>query len=137
MPVPGFPRRGLMPLRIGHVALLSTDPGGIEEMLVAGFGCYLTDRFENLSTFLTCNRDHHVFNLIWAPASGLHHIAFELRDVAHMTEAADLLARDDIALKWGPSRHTAGGNYALYYLAPDGNIVELYAGMDQCILDLD
>ncbi len=36
---------------------------------------------------------------------------------------------------WGPSRHTAGHNYASYHYDPDHTLVEFYTDMDIYLAD--
>jgi catechol 2,3-dioxygenase-like lactoylglutathione lyase family enzyme len=82
------------------------------------------------------HRDHHVINVVSAPESRLHHIAFELKDTAYLAVAADNLRAAGVRQLWGPSRHTAGHNIAGYHYDPDKVIVELYTEMDQFIPEL-
>ena len=130
MPAPGFSSVGIAPNRIGHVALLSPEAHRLVTLFTAGLGFTETDWFEDVVTFLTCNRDHHVMNVIAAPVAKLHHVAFELRGQPQQFEAADLLARAARPVVWGPSRHTAGHNLASYHYGPDRTLIELYTDMD-------
>jgi len=129
-PAPGFGVRGIVPLRLGHIALVSPEAERMVRFYGEVLGFHTTDWFEDRATFMTCNRDHHVINVINAPARKLHHIAFELRNATHQYEAADYLARNGVPVVWGPSRHTAGHNLASYHYSPNGVLVELYADMD-------
>jgi hypothetical protein len=61
----------------------------------------------------------------------IHHIAFELRDWAHVKDACDVLAEDRIPLAWGPVRHGIGHNIAIYHRNPDGIIVEHFTELDR------
>ncbi len=127
---------GFSPSRLGHVAILSTEARRVVEFLHEGLDCWTTDWFDDRATFLTCNRDHHVFNVLSAPFNGLHHVAFQLVDARHHFDAADRLAIEKIPLLWGPSRHTAGHNIASYHRAPEGSLVELYSDMDVYVPEL-
>lgn len=134
-PAPGFGVKGVVPLRLGHVALISPDAERMIKFYSDVLGFHTTDWFEGRATFMTCNRDHHVLNIVNAPARKLHHIAFELRNSAHQFEAADYLARVGVPVVWGPSRHTAGHNLASYHYSPDKVLIELYADMDVFLPD--
>ncbi len=136
-PAPGFGSRGVVPHRLGHVAIMSPDARGILDFLVRVVGFWTTDWFEDRVTFVTCNRDHHAINVIEAPVVALHHLAFEMRSRDHQAEASDLLARHGRPLLWGPSRHTAGHNLATYHSGADDVLVEFYADMDVYLPDLD
>ena len=71
-----------------------------------------------------------------APASRVHHIAFELRDSSCHVIAADALRVAGVNLLWGPSRHTAGHNVASYHHDPDKVMVEFYTEMDAFVPEL-
>jgi catechol-2,3-dioxygenase len=136
MPAPGFGKAGIVPNRLGHVAYLSPEAPKLIGFFTDILGFYKTDWFEDVATFLTCNHDHHVLNIIHAPVTKLHHIAFEMRGGSHQYVASDQLARAKLPIVWGPSRHTAGHNYASYHYDPDHTLVELYADMDVFLPDL-
>lgn len=127
---PGFPSRGIAPIRLGHVAIISPEAPALRRFYEEFLGFHYTDDFEGIATFLTCNRDHHVVNLVDAPESRIHHIAFELIDNAQHARACDLLAQAKLPTLWGPARHTAGHNLAGYHRDADGTMIELYTEMD-------
>ena len=133
---PGFKQTGAAPLRLGHIAVIC--PEG--EKLVAFFKDFLgfafTDDIGGVANFLTCNRDHHVVNLVNAPESRVHHFAFELKDTSQHGAAADALRAAGVNVLWGPARHTAGHNVAAYHHDPDKVMVELYTEMDVFIPEL-
>jgi catechol-2,3-dioxygenase len=136
MPAPGFAASGITPNRLGHIALLSPEAPRLIKFFDQTLGFHTTDWFEDVATFLTCNHDHHVLNIIGAPINKLHHIAFEMRGGGHQYQASDMLAKAGLPIVWGPSRHTAGHNYASYHYDPDHTLVELYADMDVYLPDL-
>jgi catechol 2,3-dioxygenase-like lactoylglutathione lyase family enzyme len=135
-PAPGFSNVGIAPNRIGHVALISPEAKQLVRFFTEGLGFAETDWFEDMVTFLTCNRDHHVMNIVSAPVTKIHHIAFELRGQPQQFQAADLLAQVNRPVVWGPSRHTAGHNLASYHYGPDRQLIELYTDMDVYLPDL-
>jgi catechol 2,3-dioxygenase-like lactoylglutathione lyase family enzyme len=132
----GFSGAGLAPLRMGHVAILSTDAPRLLQFLTGALGFSTTDWFEDFVTFVTCNRDHHVLNVIAAPIATMHHLAFELVGREHQIRAADLLAERQIPTLWGPARHTAGHNIASYHYGVDGALIELFNDMDVFVPEL-
>ena len=136
MPGVGFRSSGVVPNRLGHVAVMTPEADELVALFKA-VGFRTTDWFEELATFMTCNRDHHVLNILSAPAPKLHHIAFELRSRAHHHDASDLLAAAKLPIVWGPSRHTAGHNLASYHFDPSNFLIELFADMDQLVPELD
>jgi catechol-2,3-dioxygenase len=135
---PGFRNSGVVPNRLGHVAVMSSDAERFVKFFIDVLGFKLTDQFENnLARFITCNHSHHVLNVITAPISKLHHIAFELRDRGQHVEASDLLGSAKIPIVWGPARHTAGHNIASYHFSPSRFLIEFFADMDVYIPELN
>ena len=61
----------------------------------------------------------------------LHHMAFELKDSAHLMESCERLAQVRIPLGWGPMRHGPGHNLATYHRNPDDHVIEYYCELDQ------
>ena len=130
MPGDGFGSDGVVPNRIGHVALLTPEKDELVTFLTKGLGFWETDWFEEQVTFLSCNRDHHVLNVIQAPMAAMHHLALELHGREHLLHTMDLLSRSGRPIVWGPSRHTAGHNLAAYHRGADGLLIEFYTDMD-------
>lgn len=126
----GFRRSGVSPLRLGHVAVVTPEAKKIRQFYEDFLGFHYTDDIGGVATFLTCNRDHHVVNVVDLPESRIHHIAFELSDNADHAKACDVLASSGLPTLWGPARHYAGHNLAGYHYDPDRVMIELYTQMD-------
>ena len=124
------------PFRLGHVAIINPDGDKAIAFFKDFLGFVFTDDIAGIANFLTCNREHHVVNLVKAPESRVHHIAFELRDSACHGIASDALRAAGVNLLWGPSRHTAGHNVASYHHDPDKVMIEFYTEMDAFIPEL-
>lgn len=136
LPAPGFSKKGIVPNKLGHIALGSTNVKKTLDFYMNVLGFHLTDRIGDYANFITCNSDHHVMNIANLGHTKMHHIAFELRDASHQYYSHDLLLKHGIQLIWGPARHTAGHNIASYHFDPDFNVVELFIDMDQYIPEL-
>ena len=54
-----------------------------------------------------------------------------MKDWAEIQRAAEILARHDIHLVWGPGRHIIGHNVAIYHRNADKVRVEFFCEMDQ------
>ncbi|RUZ71002.1 glyoxalase/bleomycin resistance/extradiol dioxygenase family protein, partial [Mesorhizobium sp. M7A.F.Ca.US.006.01.1.1] len=121
---------GVAPIRLGHAAITSSKAAELIAFHRDVLGFWETDWIGDVATFLTCNCDHHVINIVNTPAHGAHHIAFQLRDAGHHAQAGDRLRAAGIRTEWGPTRHTAGHNIAAYHFDPDRTMIELYAEMD-------
>jgi catechol-2,3-dioxygenase len=135
-PFPGFKQTGASPLRLGHVGIINPEGDRTIAFFTEFLGFARTDDIAGIAHFLTCNRQHHVVNLVKAPASRVHHIAFELRDTSCHGLAADVLRANGVNLLWGPSRHTAGHNVASYHHDPDNVMIEFYTEMDTFVPEL-
>ncbi len=137
-PAPGFKKSGVAPLRLGHGAIVSSEGDKLMKFYADFLGFRATDTIgDGLANFFTCNRDHHVINVLCAPEDRIHHIAFQLKGNASHAMACDQLRADGVPVLWGPARHTAGHNLAGYHHAPDNVMVELYTDMDAYIPELD
>lgn len=136
-PAPGFKQSGIAPVRLGHVAVIDAEGDKLMKFYTDFLGFWFTDTIENIANFFTCNRDHHVVNIVHAPENRFHHIAFQLKGNASHAMASDTLRRDGVKVEWGPSRHTAGHNLAGYHFDPDRTLIELYTDMDVFIPELN
>lgn len=136
-PAPGFKRTGIAPLRLGHVAIISTEAERLMTFVQDFLGFRFTDTIEGIANFYTCNRDHHVLNILNAPDNRIHHIAFQLKGNAAHPMACDVLRERGVKVEWGPARHTAGHNLAGYHFDPDRVLIELYTDMDVYLPEVD
>ena len=126
---------GITPTRLSHVA---THVGDIEEVQafyedVLGFSW--SDTIEDLFVFMRCSPVHHSVNFTPNPThdgrhEGLNHVAYECRDLTHVRDVLDHLAKQGYSLSWGPGRHGPGHNIAAYHRDPDGNMVEISTELD-------
>src|SRR5256885_987826 len=130
---PGEQVRGIVVSKLGHMALYAPDPDRTAKFYSDVLGFRDSDRIEENFVFMRCGFEHHSINFARGADGRLHHIAFELRDAAHMHQACDLLGRRKIALLWGPVRHGPGHNVAIYHRNPDGYLVELFFDLDRMV----
>lgn len=124
---------GIGPTKLGHVALYTRDPQSISKYYGDLLGFRVSDWIEDRFVFMRCGFEHHTMNFTTGPEVRVHHIAFELRDSAHMQRACDWLGRNRIQILWGPVRHGPGHNIATYHRDPDGRVVELFYDLDRII----
>jgi catechol 2,3-dioxygenase-like lactoylglutathione lyase family enzyme len=122
---------GVGPLKLGHVAFFATDPRLVAEFYQRVLGFRISDWIEDFFVFMRCNPDHHSVNFVRGEKVRMHHIAFELKDIAHIGNSCDILARHKIPLVWGPLRFGPGHNIAVFHRDQDGQLVEFYAELDQ------
>ena len=126
-----FGQAGIVPHKLGHVAFNVTDIRAIVDFYVQVLGFRESDWMGDFFAFLRCGPDHHTLNFVRGKVDKMHHIAFELRDWAHVETACDLLARERKPLIWGPGRHGIGHNIFTYHHNPDQQIVELFTELDR------
>jgi catechol-2,3-dioxygenase len=122
--------QGVMPLKFGHLAYRCKDPVKVTSFYTDILGFKVSDWMGDRFSFLRCGRDHHTVNFARYDEERLHHIAFEVSDMAEVQRSSDLLARNGIQLVWGPIRHLVGHNIAAYHRNPDDQRIEIFAEMD-------
>ena len=122
---------GVKPFKLGHVARLCSDLPKLVSFYERALGFRVSDWIGDYFVFLRCDSDHHAINFFRGERPGLHHMAFELKDMAHMQNACEVLARARIQIGWGPLRQGAGHNMAVYHRSVDGHVVEYYCELDQ------
>lgn len=125
-PTPG----GVGAFKLGHIAFFCPDPQKMVEFYARVLGCRLSDWIGDYFAFMRCGSEHHSVNFLRANSNAMQHIAFELRDVSHLSQACDLLGRERMEILWGPVRHGPGHNIATYHRNPADQIVELFCDMD-------
>jgi len=122
---------GAGPLKLGHVARVVDDPKATAEFYCRILGFRVSDWIEDYFVFLRCNPDHHTINFIRGSKPNMHHLAFEMKDFAHIQDACELLALRKMPINWGPVRHGPGHNVAIYHRNSDDQNVEFYIELDQ------
>jgi len=122
---------GVGVLKLGHVAHLVPDPKKMAEFYCQILGFRVSDWIEDWFVFLRCGSDHHTVNFLTGPRTIMHHMAYELKDWAHVQQACELFGQKRIPIIWGPGRHTAGHNIFTYHRNPDDQIVEMFTELDQ------
>ena len=119
-----------MPLKFGHIAARHPDVQTVTCFYTDVLGFKVSDWMGDRFSFLRCGADHHTVNFVRYEEAKLHHIAFEVKDMAEVQRACDLLARNNIQLVWGPIRHVVGHNVAAYHRTPDDQRIEIFTEMD-------
>ncbi|MFW0151503.1 VOC family protein [Mycobacterium sp. smrl_JER01] len=121
----------LRPTKLGHVAAFTTELEQLQGFYQDLLGFRWSDTIGDFFVFLRCNADHHAANFLRSTArTGMHHVAYEMRDPNHLITMLDHLAKNDFRLHWGPGRHGPGHNLFTYHRDPDGNTVELFTQLD-------
>jgi catechol 2,3-dioxygenase len=119
------------PNRIGHFNVNPAEVEPMHRLFTEVLGFRVSDEVgDGLGYFLRCNSDHHAVAIL--PGRGVfHHLAWEVKEFANLMRVADLLAERGERTLWGPLRHGAGHNVAVYFTDPAGSVVEIYTDMDR------
>ncbi|RFA06580.1 hypothetical protein B7R21_19495 [Subtercola boreus] len=122
---------GYGPDRFGHVNIQATDTIAMRDFLSTIFGFKVSDHIgRDAAFFMRCNNDHHGIAIFKASRAALHHHAWQTQSVVDLGRLGDRLARRGSRLAWGPVRHGAGDNIAVYYIEPTGAVIELYTDLE-------
>ena len=79
--------------------------------------------------FLSCsNKAHDIAFIRRAEPDKFHHAAFSLESWHEVGQAADIIARYDIPLDIGPTRHGITRGQTIYFFDPSGNRNEVFSG---------
>ena len=125
----------VLPRKLGHAVIGTTDLAVTQSFFTDGLGFKVSDFIEDAGAFLRCSTDHHNVLVLKAPASFLHHTAWEVDDIDDVGRGATTMLEDHPERHvWGLGRHHAGSNFFWYLKDPAGNFSEYYSDMD-CIAD--
>jgi catechol 2,3-dioxygenase-like lactoylglutathione lyase family enzyme len=119
------------PTKLGHVLLHSENPGKTVSFYTDVLGLRISDWVEDFFVFLRCGPDHHTTGLTRGPAPSMHHAGYEVTDIEAIKRSADIAWKNDVKSIWGIGRHGLGHNLFIFYPDPDGNIIEIFAELDQ------
>jgi catechol 2,3-dioxygenase-like lactoylglutathione lyase family enzyme len=117
--------------KIGHIAFFVPEPQTMVDFYGKVLGFRISDWIGDFFVFMRCNADHHTVNFIKGDKINMHHIAYEVRDFAHLQSACDILGQRNIPIAWGPVRLGPGHNVAIFHRDHDDWITEFYAELDQ------
>jgi catechol 2,3-dioxygenase-like lactoylglutathione lyase family enzyme len=119
------------PRRLGHVVLATPDLEASHAFFVRGLGFRESDAIGGLAWFLRCSTDHHNLLIQRAPATFLHHTAWEVADADEIGRGArQVLEVDPARHAWGFGRHHVGSNFFWYLRDPAGHFAEYYSDLD-------
>ncbi|MBS1895309.1 MAG: VOC family protein [Actinobacteria bacterium] len=122
---------GVQPRKFGHPTLTAPDIKLTQDFFQEVLEFRLSDEIgPGLLSFLRCNPDHHGIGL-QKGEPGINHYAWEVENVAVLTQLGETLAKNGSRFIWGPGRHGAGNNLFTYHYDPAGCIVEYYADIYQ------
>ena len=124
---------GIGPIKLGHLAFVVPEPKEFAAFYTRVLGFRVSDWIQDWFVFMRCGPDHHTVNFVRGKRTQMHHIAFELKDWAHIQAACDFLGGKNIPIIWGPGRHGPGHNVYTYHRNPDDQIVEMFTELDKML----
>lgn len=120
----------IRPTKVSHVVLNSPNAEAYLRLLIEGLGFRVADETEHM-VFCKCNLDHHSVAIARAPHASLNHVAFEVPTVTDVLAGVEHMGAHGFETIWGPGRHPQGMNAFGYFLAPNGQVVEYTAEVEQ------
>jgi catechol 2,3-dioxygenase-like lactoylglutathione lyase family enzyme len=124
---------GIGPFKLGHLAFVVQEPKVFADFYSRVLGFRVSDWIEDWFVFMRCGADHHTINFVKGKRTQMHHVAFELKDWAHVQGACDFLGSRNIPIIWGPGRHGPGHNVYTYHRNPDDQIIEMFTELDKML----
>ena len=125
----------VMPRKLGHAVLGSTDYEATQRFFTDGLGFKISDYIKGAGAFMRCSTDHHNVLVLAAPVSFLHHTSWQVDDIDDVGRGAQVMLEGNPERHvWGLGRHYGGSNFFWYLKDPAGNFSEYYSDMD-CIID--
>ena len=120
----------IRPTKVSHVVLNSPNAEAYLRLLIEVLGFRVADETEHM-VFCKCNLDHHSVAIARAPHASLNHVAFEVPAVGDVLAGIEHMRAHGFETIWGPGRHPQGMNAFGYFLAPNGQVVEYTAEVEQ------
>jgi catechol 2,3-dioxygenase len=125
---------GMRVTRFDHCNLHGPDIDGVVAFFTDVLDFSLTEAAETpdgrtAAAFLSCsNKAHDIAFIRRTEPNKFHHVAFSLDSWHEVGQAADIVARYDIPLDIGPTRHGITRGQTLYFFDPSGNRNEVFSG---------
>jgi len=127
---PQDPDGRLRPVKLSHVVLNSPRSDAYADLLVDALGFRLADEMPHMS-FYRCSADHHSVAISRAPHASLNHIAFEVPSYEDVLRGIETMGEHGFDTVWGPGRHGPGNNVFGYFRAPNAQVIEYTAEVEQ------
>ena len=125
---------GMRVTRLDHCNLHGPNIDAVVEFFTDALDFSLTEAAQTpdgaiAAAFLSCsNKAHDIAFIRRAEPNKFHHVAFSLESWHEVGQAADIIARYDIPLDIGPTRHGITRGQTIYFFDPSGNRNEVFSG---------
>lgn len=129
-----FEPRGMGVCRFDHCLLYGDDLDGTVKLFTEALDFAVTETVTTpdglcVGAFLACStKAHDVAFIRHEEKNKFHHASFYLEDWSEVGRAADLIARYDMSLDIGPTRHGITRGKTIYFFDPSGNRNEVFTG---------
>jgi catechol-2,3-dioxygenase len=122
--------RGRGARRLGHLGFMAEHQQEILAFWIDVLGFRISDEIPGEETWTRCDVDHHGLGAaLGSNGDLLHHVAWEVQDLATLAQLCDELPQYDLAVSWGPVRHGPGFNISTYMFDADGAMIEVYTDL--------
>ncbi|HBI02657.1 MAG TPA: catechol 2,3-dioxygenase, partial [Paenibacillaceae bacterium] len=115
---------GMAPPRLDHLLIAGDDVEGTSNLFMDVFGFNMAERLvteegeEYIATWLFKTNTPHDLAVIKGPQGKVHHVGFWLDDWNEIRKAADLMAKNDVMIDAGPTRHGITRGLTIYFFDP-------------------
>lgn len=125
--------RGMKATRFDHALLYGPDVDKVQQFFQECLDFKTAEQVMLpdglLAIWLTCsNKAHDIAFVKHEEPNKFHHAAFFLETWNDIGHAADIMARYDISIDIGPTRHGITRGQTIYFFDPSGNRNEVFAG---------
>ncbi|HBI03775.1 MAG TPA: catechol 2,3-dioxygenase [Paenibacillaceae bacterium] len=124
---------GIAAPRLDHLLIAGDDVEGTTQLFQDVFDFHMAEKLiapdgSYIATWLFTTNTPHDLAVIKGPDSKVHHIGFWIDDWSEVRKAADIMARNDVMIDAGPTRHGITRGLTIYFFDPSGNRNEVYTG---------
>jgi len=119
-----------IPVKISHIVMHAPDHRATVAWYEKALGFRVSDWLGDFMCFMRCNAWHHRLAFLPGPPC-LNHVAYDVLTIDDMMKGIARLKKNDVDIKWGPGRHTAGNNTFSYFTTPAMNVVEYTSELEE------
>ncbi|HHY68544.1 MAG TPA: catechol 2,3-dioxygenase [Alicyclobacillus sp.] len=125
--------KGIAPPYLDHLLIAGEDVPATTDLLMKVMDFHMSERVilhgdELFAVWLFRTNTPHDIAIIKGPNGKLHHFAFGLSSWEDVLHAADCLAKNEVVLDEGPTRHGITRGLTIYFFDPSGNRNEVFSG---------
>lgn len=127
--------RGMAVPRLDHLLVTAEDPHQFAEFFTQVLDFKISEKVvpeagsdQIMAAWLFRSNTPHDVAVIPGPNGKLHHFAFFLETWFDILKAGDVMAKNDIAVDIGPTRHGITRGSTIYFFDPTGNRNEVFSG---------